>query len=84
MTLCHRIAGKVSTVYHLEPAKAAGIVDLVFNEMAEAVSAGDDITILGVGTLRTETVPERRDYHPSTGAAMTTPASVRVVFDPAS
>lgn len=84
MTLSDRITGKVSTLYRLEPAEADAIVNLILEEMAEAVAAGDEISIPGVGTLRTETVPERRDYHPSTGAAMTTPASARVVFKPAS
>ena len=50
----------------------------------EAVAAGDENSIPGVGMLRTETVPERRDFHPSTGAAMTNTASPRVVFEPAS
>jgi nucleoid DNA-binding protein len=28
-------------------------------------------------------VPERRDLHPSTGAAITIPASTHVIFEPA-
>lgn len=45
MTLSDRIRSKVSTIYQLKPAKAAGIVDLIHKEMAEAVAAGGEISV---------------------------------------
>ena len=83
MTLSHRLAAKIVSEHQLEAATAMQIVDLVLDGLAEAVADGDTIDIPGVGTLRTETVPERRDYNPSTGAPETTPSSVRVTFRPA-
>lgn len=83
MTLAHRLAAKIVSAHQMKVATAMQIVDLVLNELAEAVADGDTIDIPGVGTLHAETVPERRDYNPSTGAPETTPSSVRVTFRPA-
>jgi nucleoid DNA-binding protein len=84
VTLSHRIARTISTAHHIEPFKAAAIVDLVCEEMAKAVAGGDEVIFPGIGVLRSQTAPERRDHHPSTDAAMTIPASTRVMFEPAS
>lgn len=83
MTPTDRLAARISSEHQLEVATAIQIVDLVLNGLAQAVARGGVVDIPGVGTLRTETVPERRDHHPSTGVAMITPASARVVFEPA-
>lgn len=84
MTLPHRLAGKISSAHQLEGATAIQIVDLVLNGLAEAIVGGDAVEIPGLGALRAETLPERRDLHPSTGAAITIPASTHVIFEPAS
>jgi len=52
--------------------------------LADAIAAGVEIDIPGVGTLRTETIADRLDHHPSTGAAITVPSSASVTFRPAS
>ena len=82
MTLSHRLAAKISSEHQLEASTALQIVDMVLNGLAEAVAGGDAVDIPGVGTLRTETVAERLDHHPSTGAAITVPSSARVTFRP--
>jgi len=78
-----RIAAKISSEHQLQVATTIQIVDLVLHELAEAVAGGNTIDLPGAGTLYAEQVPERRDHHPSTGAAIATSASVRVAFRPA-
>ena len=84
MKLSQQLAAKISGEHQVEAATAAQIVDLVLNGIAEAVAAGNELNLIGVGTLRTEVVSQRQDYNPSTGVAMPIPASARLVFDPLS
>lgn len=82
MTRPHRIAAQIAAAHHIDPAQAEALVDLVFDAIAQAVLGGDQITLPGLGSFRTTIVAERRDYHPSTGMPITTPASRHLTFEP--
>ncbi len=47
---------------------------------AQALSARDEITLIGIGKLSTQATKERSGKNPSTGEMMTIPAGTRIKF----
>ncbi len=55
-------------------------VNTVFNEIANAVSDGDEARIDSFGTLKVTDKPERQGRNPKTGEVITIPAHKSVVY----
>lgn len=54
--------------------------DAFCDAVAEALVAGNDVSIAGVGKLKTVDVAERQGHNPQTGEPITIPAHKKVRF----
>ena len=55
-------------------AAAKAAVDAVVNSIADALTAGDSVTLVGFGTFGVKSVEAREGRNPATGETMTIPA----------
>lgn len=60
--------------------KSIVAVNTVFNEIAKAVTSGDDARIDSFGTFKAVVKPERAGHNPRTGETIVVPAHKSVVF----
>lgn len=67
----------------LSGAAATKIVDALMNMMAEAVAAGEEVSLPGFGKFRLKDRPARAGRNPATGEAITIAASKKLTFTPA-
>lgn len=60
--------------------KTAAIVDVVFEEIAEALANGDKVDVFGFGQFEITERGERKGYNPATKEAIMIPARKAVHF----
>ena len=58
-------------------------VDGVFKAIAEAASAGEEISLPGFGKFKVKATPAREGRNPSTGATIKIAAAKKLTFAPA-
>lgn len=74
------LADKVAAERNLSKADARAVVDAVFGAIVDAVNAGDDVSINGVGKFVLKETAEREGRNPATGEAMTIKAQRKISF----
>lgn len=62
--------------------KATRAVDAILSTIALALSAGEEIRLIGFGTFEIQAYPERQGRNPRTGLPLTVKASKRIRFKP--
>jgi len=70
----------VATQAGLQKAEATKAVDAVFESIAGALKAGDQVSLLGFGTFVVKTRAARSGRNPRTGETIEIPASKAPVF----
>lgn len=74
------LAKGVATATGSNEADAKKTITAVFDQIAEAASKGDEVSIPGFGKFAVKDRPERQGRNPATGEAMTIAASKKVAF----
>jgi DNA-binding protein HU-beta len=74
------LAKGVATATGSNEAAAKKTITAVFDQIAEAASKGDEVSIPGFGKFTVKDRPERQGRNPATGEAMTIAASKKVAF----
>jgi DNA-binding protein HU-beta len=64
----------------LSKAAVKDIFDAIFDKISDAVSQGDDVTLIGFGTFTVKQQSERKGRNPSTGKEMIIPAKKVLKF----
>jgi DNA-binding protein HU-alpha len=62
--------------------KAQQVVDAILDEITNALSRGDSVSLVGFGTLELRKRSARQGKNPQTGASLTIAASTSVGFKP--
>lgn len=63
--------------------QAHGVLNGLLNGIAEAVGAGEEVSLPGLGKSKLKDMPGRGGRDPATGAAITIAAPRKVAFTPA-
>jgi len=74
------LVAKIAGVAGLTRANAENAVNSFVSVVADALSGGDKITLVGFGTFEVSKRSEREGRNPRTGAALKIPASKTVKF----
>lgn len=74
------LVAKIAGAAGLTKANAEKAVNSFVSVVAEALSGGDKITLVGFGTFEVSKRSEREGRNPRTGAALKIPASKTVKF----
>ncbi|CAN5185635.1 HU family DNA-binding protein [soil metagenome] len=74
---------KIATDSGLTKADAKKVIDGVFVAIADAATAGDEISLPGFGKFKVKDSPARQGRNPSTGAVIDIAASRKLAFTPA-
>jgi len=77
------LAEKLSASQDLSKAQARTSVETIFSEIVNAVHAGEEVSLSGVGKFSLKVSPEREGRNPSNGEKMTIKAQRKIVFSPA-
>ncbi|WP_380879236.1 DNA-binding protein [Sphingomonas sp. DBB INV C78] len=77
------LAEQIASVQGLTKADGRKIVDAVFAAVADAVAAGQEVSINGFGKFKVKDAPAREGRNPSTGATIQIAASKKLTFTPA-
>jgi DNA-binding protein HU-beta len=77
------IAAKIAEDSGLTKAQAKAIVDGVFETIAAAAAAGDEISLPGFGKFKVKESAAREGRNPSTGATIQIAAAKKLGFTPA-
>jgi DNA-binding protein HU-beta len=72
----------VADTTELPKAKAAEVVDAVFNAIEGALKAKDEVRLVGFGSFATATRKAAKGRNPRTGEEIKIPASTSVRFKP--
>lgn len=67
----------------LSKSDARAVVESIFGTIVDAVNAGEDVSLNGIGKFSLKETPEREGRNPSTGEAMTIQAQRKIAFAPA-
>ncbi|MBO7375657.1 MAG: HU family DNA-binding protein [Clostridia bacterium] len=62
--------------------QSSAAVSALIEALTSDVAAGNSATVIGVGTLKTVSKPERKSRNPKTGETITVPAKKVIVFKP--
>ncbi len=77
------LAKGVAAATETNEAAAKKAIAAVFDQIAEAVARGEEISLPGFGKFSVKDRPERAGRNPATGEAITIAASKKVLFTPA-
>lgn len=77
------LIAKVQGALGVSSADAKKAVDAVFEAVAGAAAAGEEVSVAGFGKFKVKDVPARTGRNPSTGAEIQIAASRKVSFAPA-
>jgi len=77
------LAEKIAGDNGLSKADARKIVDAVFDVIADAAAAGEEIALNGFGKFKVKDIAAREGRNPSTGATIQIAASKKLGFTPA-
>jgi len=83
MTTTNEIADKIASENGLTKVQAKGIVEAVFQTIAEAAGSDAETSIPGFGKFKVKVAPEREGRNPSTGATIKIAAAKKLTFVPA-
>ena len=83
MTTTNEIADKIASDNGLTKVQAKGIVEAVFQAIADAAASDSETSIPGFGKFKVKASPEREGRNPATGEKMTVAASKKLTFAPA-
>ena len=75
MTTTNEIADKIAADNGLTKVQSKGIVEAVFQAIADAASTDAETSIPGFGKFKVKASPEREGRNPTTGEKMTVAAS---------
>ena len=70
----------VAEANELSKGKAKDVVASLFSLVVDSAKRGEDVVITGFGRFFQKERPEREGRNPSTGAALTIPASKSIAF----
>lgn len=76
------VASQIAENFAITKKLANEIVADIYNIMANAVAAGEDVKIDNVGTIKQVTRAARTGHNPSTGAKLEIPAKKTLKFKP--
>ena len=77
------LVAKIASDSGLTKTEAKAVIDGVFEAIAEAAAAGDEISLPGFGKFKVKTSAAREGRNPSTGATIQIAASKKLSFAPA-
>ena len=76
------LIAKLAETAELDKAQAGRVVDGVLSTIAEALKAGDKVSLQGLGIFEVSDRAARQGRNPATGEAIQIPASKSVKFRP--
>ena len=76
------VAAQIAANFDITKKLANEMITDVYNIIATAVAAGDDVKIDNVGTIKQVTRAARTGHNPSTGAKLEIPAKKTLKFKP--
>lgn len=76
------VAAQIAANFYITKKLANEIITDVYNIIATAVAAGEDVKIDNVGTIKQVTRAARTGHNPSTGAKLEIPAKKTLKFKP--
>lgn len=74
---------KIAASNDLSKSDAKSVVDAVFAAIADAATAGEEISLNGFGKFKVKDSPAREGRNPSTGETIQIAASKKIGFTPA-
>ena len=74
---------KIATDSGLTKTEAKAVIEGIFDAIAEAAAAGDEISLPGFGKFKVKASAAREGRNPSTGATIQIAASKKLGFTPA-
>jgi DNA-binding protein HU-beta len=83
MTTTNEIADKIAADNSLTKVQAKGIVEAVFQAIADAAGTDSETSIPGFGKFKVKASPARDGRNPATGAIVKIAASKKLTFAPA-
>ena len=76
------VAAQIAANFDITKKLANEMITDVYNIIATAVAAGEDVKIDNVGTIKQVTRAARTGHNPSTGAKLEIPAKTTLKFKP--
>jgi len=76
----NELIAEVADECELTKAKAAEVVDVIFDAIAKSLASGDEVRLIGFGTFTVYQSKESWGRNPQTGAKMRIAASKRPKF----
>lgn len=77
------LAKVVADKHGVTEKQAHAVLGGLLDGIAEAVAAGEEVSLPGFGKFKLKDMPERGGRNPATGEAITIAASKKVTFTPA-
>ncbi|WP_221793672.1 HU family DNA-binding protein [Oceanobacter mangrovi] len=76
------LAAAIAEKTDLSKEKAAEVINVVTDRIAQALAEGDSVSLIGFGTFEVRQRAERQGKNPQTGEAITIPAAKVPAFKP--
>ena len=76
------LAAAIAEKADISKEKAGEVINVITDQIAQALSKGDSVTLIGFGTFEVRNRAERQGKNPQTGAAITIPAAKVPAFKP--
>ncbi len=73
---------KAADLTDLSKVDMSGVVDSIFDAIEQALTAGDEVRLVGFGTFLVAKRAASTGRHPRTGEPMQIPAAIRAKFKP--
>jgi DNA-binding protein HU-beta len=83
MATSTEIADKIAAEHNLTRAQAKAVLEGIFQVIAQAAAADEEVSVPGFGKFKLKSSPERKGRNPSTGETIQIAASRKVTFTPA-
>jgi DNA-binding protein HU-beta len=83
MATSTEIAEKIAAEHNLPKAQAKAVLEAIFQAIAQAAAADEEVSVPGFGKFKLKSSPERQGRNPSTGETIQIAASKKVTFTPA-
>lgn len=76
------LAAAIAEKADISKEKAGEVINVITDQIAQALSKGDNVALIGFGTFEVRNRAERQGKNPQTGAAITIPAAKVPAFKP--
>ncbi|MFY9180572.1 MAG: HU family DNA-binding protein [Venatoribacter sp.] len=76
------LAAAIAEKADISKEKAGEVINVITDQIAQALSKGDSVTLIGFGTFEVRNRAERQGKNPQTGAVITIPAAKVPAFKP--